>query len=716
MPISAEARKKLRQGLYVGLAGALLTLSLWLFIGLDTWEYKTWDWRVQLLARPGKATDNIRIILLDQESLDWAREVNGLSWPWPRELYAALIRYCKRAGAKALAFDVLFTEPSAYGVADDEALGSAIADFGAFAAGSVFLGEHTGSRSHWPKEPAAPDFIVQGLEDWLAKAPYQKMVLPRATLPIAEVSRNANVLCDVQLSPDKDGIYRRAELFHRFDGHNLPIVGLGAFLAADRGADAQIASGQLHIADHLIPIDSSGRSILRFRGPSGTHRMISAASVIQSEIRILQGEAPTITDSSLFKDKYVFFGFSAPGLLDLRPTPVSGVYPGVEIHATILDNLLTNDFIAPVPLSLTIFLIIVLALSSGLFITFFSSLFKSLLAIIFALGLPTILALIAYEVGYWMPLAVLLTAAASTMTTGLIANYATEGRQKRFIKNAFKQYLSPDVIDQLIQHPERLKLGGERRVLSIFFSDLQGFTTISEGLSPEELTALLNEYLTAMTDIIHEEGGTVDKYEGDAIIAFWNAPLGLPDHGCRAVNAALRCQAKLAEMRPAIKARIGKELLMRIGLNTGVAIVGNMGSNTRFDYTMLGDAVNLAARLEGVNKEFGTYTIISETTRKELAEEFVVRELGRVAVVGRKAPVTIYEPMWPADAKAREAILIRFATGLKHYYAGDIPAAADSFAAIANQDAPASHYLTRCRSLPEPLPADWQGIWVMTTK
>ncbi len=646
MQISAETSKKLRQGLYVGLAGALLALSLWFFKGLDTWEYKTWDWRVRLLARPGKATDNIRIILLDQESLDWAKEVNGLSWPWPRELYAALIQYCKRAGAKALAFDVLFTEPSAYGVADDEALGAAIADFGAFAAGSVFLGEHTGSRNHWPIDLAAPDLIVQGVEDWLAAAPDQKIVLPRATLPIAEVSRNADVLCDVQMLPDKDGIYRRAELFHRFDGHNLPVAGLGAFLAAHRGADARIASGRLRIADKLIPIDSSGRSILRFRGPSGTHRMISAASVIQSEIRILQGEAPTITDSSLFKDKYVFFGFSAPGLLDLRPTPVSGVYPGVEIHATILDNLLTNDFIAPVPLCLTIFLIIVLALSSGIFI----------------------------------------------------------------------QYLSPAVIDQLIQHPERLKLGGERRVLSIFFSDLQGFTTISEGLSPEDLTALLNEYLTAMTDVIHEEGGTVDKYEGDAIIAFWNAPLGLPDHGCRAVTAALRCQARLAELRPSIKARIGKELLMRIGLNTGAAVVGNLGSNTRFDYTMLGDAVNLAARLEGVNKEFGTYTIISETTRKELAEGFVLRELGRVAVVGRKVPVTIYEPMWPADAKEREAILNRFATGLKYYYAGDISSAADVFAAIANQDTPASHYLTKCRSLPEPLPVGWQGIWVMTSK
>ncbi len=230
-----------------------------------------------------------------------------------------------------------------------------------------------------------------------------------------------------------------------------------------------------------------------------------------------------------------------------------------------------------------------------------------------------------------------------------MVNYSTEGRQKRYIKNAFKQYLSPAVIEQLISHPERLKLGGERRELSIFFSDLQGFTSISEGLSPEELTALLNEYLSAMTDIIQEEGGTVDKFEGDAIIAFWNAPLDLDDHALRAVRSALRCQESLARMRPAFRERVGKDLYMRIGINTGPAVVGNMGSHSRFDYTVLGDAVNLAARLEGINKQFKTYTMISQATLEQMADAFPVRELSRVAVVGRKEPVTVYEPMFEEE-------------------------------------------------------------------
>ena len=178
--------------------------------------------------------------------------------------------------------------------------------------------------------------------------------------------------------------------------------------------------------------------------------------------------------------------------------------------------------------------------------------------------IPVFLSMGSYMIGIWLPLAVLETAVGLTIASALVANYATEGRQKRFIKNAFSQYLSPAVIEQLIQHPERLKLGGERRVLSIFFSDLQGFTSISEGLAPEELTTLLNDYLSAMTDIIIEEGGTVDKYEGDAIIAFWNAPLEVPDHAVRIVRASLRCQQKLSEMRPGFKARIGKEMFMKI--------------------------------------------------------------------------------------------------------------------------------------------------------
>jgi adenylate cyclase len=298
-----------------------------------------------------------------------------------------------------------------------------------------------------------------------------------------------------------------------------------------------------------------------------------------------------------------------------------------------------------------------------------------------------------------------------------LASYATEGRQKRYIKGAFSQYLSPTVIEELIAHPERLSLGGERRELTIFFSDVQGFTTISEALSPEDLTALLNEYLTAMVDIIQEEGGTIDKFEGDAIIAFWNAPLSQEDHAVRGVRAALRCHAKLAEMRPAIKARIGKDMFMRVGMNTGQAVVGNMGSKTRFDYTMLGDQVNLSARLEGINKQFGTYFMISRATVEKIAGAFPVRELSRVAVVGRREPVTVYEPMFPEQYAERRPTLEIFDRGLKEFYAGRFAEAERIFEGIASVDPPAANYAKKCRALAVgPRENDWNGVWVMTEK
>jgi adenylate cyclase len=273
------------------------------------------------------------------------------------------------------------------------------------------------------------------------------------------------------------------------------------------------------------------------------------------------------------------------------------------------------------------------------------------------------------------------------------------------------------VIEELIQNPDRLKLGGERRILSIFFSDLESFTSISEGLDPEALTNLLNIYLTAMTDIIHEEGGTVDKYEGDAIIAFWNAPLDQPDHATRCVRAALRCQTKLAEMRPALRESLGRDLKMRIGVNTGYAVVGNMGSHSRFDYTMIGDAVNLAARLEGINKQFGMYILISQSTMEQMAGAFPVREVSRVAVVGRKEPVVVYEPMLKENIDPqKKKIMEQFAEALALFYRGDFFKAREVFSAITNEDAVAKSYVSKCDELIANPPRNWQGVWAVTTK
>jgi adenylate cyclase len=713
-PLSPLLKKGL-QGLAAGLIGFAVALALWAPGWLDRWEAKTWDWRVNLLAKPGPTTGKIRLILLDQNSLDWGKKENGLSWPWPREMYNPILDFCRRQGARAVVFDVLFTEPSTYGVEDDRSFGAAIRN-GPPVVGALFLGEKTGAERQWPPSLPPQGLKIDGLEAWLKGPGARGILASRALFPVPEVAAASRLLADTHLDPDADNVYRRVRPFGLFGGQIVPTPAFAAYLAAEPGTALGISAGALRMGDRLVPLDRRGTALLNFRGPSGTHRTYSAAAVIQSELRIRQGEKPPLEGTGLFKDCYVFFGFSAPGLYDLRPAPVSGVYPGVEIHATALDNLLAGDFLRRASLSALLALTLLVTLLAGVATARVSGIARSLAVYGFFLVLPVASCLVAYRMGFWLPLVIQEAGVAVTLLAAGVIYYTTEGRQKLFIKNAFKQYLSPAVIEELIQHPERLKLGGERRPLSIFFSDLEGFTGISEGLEPEALTSLLNDYLSAMTDIIHEEGGTVDKYEGDAIIAFWNAPLPQPDHGVRCVRAALRCQAKLAEMRPAFRERIGKDLKMRIGINSGPAVVGNMGSHTRFDYTMLGDAVNLASRLEGINKQFRTYTIVSQATLELLAGAFPVRELSRVSVVGRKEAVTVHEPMFPEEYEARKEDMRIFSGGLAAFYAGCFADAEAVFATLRERDPAARAYMEKCRSLIAQPPTDWSGVWTVTTK
>jgi adenylate cyclase len=713
-----KASKKFFRGLFVGLAGIILSLALWSLGWLEAWETKSWDWRASLLAKPGKTTDEIRLIKLDQASLDWGVTVSKWPWPWPREVFSAIINFCHRSGAKALAFDVIFTEFSWVSMEDDELLGTAISEFGNFA-GAVNLRDTQSSKVNQPDNPSLAGIKIDGLDQWLTLTKARGIVFPGMDLPISQVAQNAAIFCNVKQNPARDGIYRQVKAFGVFDTKVFPSLGLGTYLAANRDVQLRIEPGRLIVGDKFIPIDNQGNAVLRYRGRSGTHKAYSAQEVLQAQFRLINDEEPTSRDKAIakdLKDKYVLFGYTAPGLLDLRPAPVDGKYSGVEINITVLDNFLAGDFIRKSPLWLTISLVIILTLTCATLLSLFTKPVEDVVTSIIFLALPVLLSLGMYVKGLWLPLAIQEIAIVITVIFSLVLDYATEGRQKRFIKDAFKYYLSPAVIEQLIQYPEQLKLGGERRTLSIFFSDLQGFTSISERLDPEGLTALLNDYLSVMTDIIQEEGGTVDKYEGDAIIAFWNAPLNVPDHAVRVVRAALRCQTKLAEMRPVFKARVGRDLFMRIGMNTGPVVVGNMGSHNRFNYTILGDAVNLASRLEGVNKQFGTYTMISQTTFDLIDETFAARELARVAVVGRKEPVTVYEPMLREEYAQKKKLLETFAQGLTLFYEGKLTQASEVFATIRDVDPPATAYAEKIREYVAAPPEDWQGVWVMTSK
>jgi adenylate cyclase len=708
-------RARLLRGCLAGAAAFAVATVPWLLHLFDPWEALTWDWRAAVMARPGPATSRVCVVLLDQNSLDWALRENGLTWPWPREVYGAIVDHLTRRGALGVALDVLFTEPSGHGAEDDARFAEALRRSGRTAVVAT-LGAHGGSAVQLPAGLAQKTFALQPAAGAGAgRIP----AFPRAALPVTPVAAAAAALANVHLEPDPDGVYRRVTAAATFDGATFAAAGLASWLAGTPGAAGALERGGIRVGERLIPLDGTGRALLRFRGPAGTHATYSAAAVIQSELREREGQRPVIADPEAFRGKYVFFGFSAAGLNDLHPVPTDRAYPGVEVHATLLDNFLSGDLMRVAPLGVGLGAAAAIALLTGIVLSFVWRPVAVIAPTALLLGVPPAVAFGGYALGSWVPLVYPLAAGGFALVFALIGNYLAEGQQKRFIKSAFRFYLSPEVIEELLANPSMLKLGGERKTISIFFSDLQGFTALSERLAPEELTSVLNDYLTAMTDIITEEGGTVDKYEGDAIIAFWNAPVERPDHPLRAVRTALRCQEKLAELRPGFRARTGRDLFMRIGVNTGPAVVGNLGSRTRFDYSMIGDAVNLAARLEGANKQFGTATMVSESTWALVKDRVRGRELGRIVVVGRSAPVRVYEPRAGAGADAaapgRERLDASFAAGLAHYYGGRLADAAALFSVTAAEDPAAAAYVRRCEKLlGEQAACD--GTWVLDSK
>ena len=700
--------KKVRNSIIIGLTAALIALMPSKFDWFQNIESSTWDWRVSSLARPQDASDKVCVILLDQKSLDWMEKENGLGWPWPREIYSAIVGFCEMSEARSLGFDVLFTENSNDNVADNKALAESIKSFGRFTL--ALQGNSSSDEPHsWSEDYAKLFKSIQ--QDGDSSFPEFRKV----NLPVKEFSQASNLLAHVNSRPDRDGVNRENILFVSIGGKLIPSLGLGTYLAGNELAEVKQTGLTVQVGDKTVPVDKSGSALLRFRGPSKTHMAYSAAEIIQSFIRVQEGEKPPVPLTAL-KDKYVLFGFSAPGLHDQHNVPVGGKYPGVEVHATVIDNIITEDFFTYAPSYLNIMMAFILAIAAAFFIVRNNAYKIQAFYVFFMLLLPIAIAFASASQGYRVSMLLPGSAVLISLFISITFNYLTEGRQKKFIKYAFRHYLSPHVIDELIDNPDKLKLGGVRSEISIFFSDLEGFTTISERLEPEVLIEVLNEYLSAMSDIILESNGTIDKYEGDAIIAFWNAPLPVKNHAAQIVSSALRCQQVLAEMNPQLKGRAGVDLKMRIGIHTGPAVVGNMGASERFDYTMLGDAVNLAARLEGVNKQFGTYTLISEETKNQIDGAFPSRELAKVEVVGRKEPVRVFEPMVKEQYEAQKEFIDLFLKGLYLFYDEKFEEALEIFSANQENDPPSQKYAVKCKDIiSNKLPTP-KGVWVMTSK
>jgi len=696
----SPARKKALRGLAVGLAVFALTFLLGFLKVFQPLEWKSWDARLQLLADPGRASSDIVLLAVDQSSLDVYEKEQGLGWPWPRQIYTGVLDFLKAGGAKAVFFDLMLTEDSTYGIDDDRLLAEAMTR-----SGNVVLPFFL-SADEREQDEGETQLLEKSVMDRSRVPGPAVHALKSVSLPVDELAAAAVKMGNVQFVPDGDSVYRRLPLVFRYGDWLLPALPLAMAEFISEGMDL-----------NKVPLDRSGQMILHFFGPERTYKTYSIGAIINSQTRIEEGLDPQVQPRD-FAGKTVLVSSTAAGLLDFRPTPFGGVYPGMEILATALDNIVHGGAIRQAPAAVTWISVLFFALLAGMGTSMLKKI-RHLAALGLALpGLAAASSLLAARAGFWAEFVAPAFAAVMTFIAASLLNYGIEGRQRRFIKNAFRFYLSPQVIDRVLDNPSLLRLGGERREITAFFSDVAGFTSISEGLSPEDLVGLLNAYLSEMTDIILDLGGTLDKYEGDAIIAFWNAPLDLPDHALRACRAALRCQRRLAERREDFRRRYGHEVRMRVGINSGPAIVGNMGSERRFDYTAMGDTMNLASRLEGAGKVYGVSTLVGEETERRVRDEILAREVDVIRVVGKKQPIRVFELLGekgavPAEELEKTAL---FGRALETYRAKRFSEAAAMFEALAGDPVAAVYAGRAQQSAASPPPGDWDGVFELDKK
>jgi adenylate cyclase len=668
-------------------------------------------WRDLFQGIQGRATDTlffyprqqapepsqyVVLVAIDDKSVVELRPYGRL-FSWPRTFYADAVRNLADARARTIVIDVLFDAPTE----EDAALAAAI--------------DEASGRATFVVQPSFGDALTvtrRTVQEWQG---YGAVFEPRPEL-VAAGSGIGMANQDV----DPDGTVRRVPLVFNVGGEPYPSLSLMAvakFLRRPGPWDGPIVHNKIPLAGREIPIDGRGNMTVNFAG--GPYISSPPAFPVVSFVDVMRGRVAADT----FRGKLVLIGVTATGFADdyWTSTSVTGKMPGVEIHANAVDTIMRGDFIRDAEASTTIGLIFVMATVAAV----------TLLTLpMLAAALCSVLALAVYVLAssyffdehvvlnlIYPPLALLLT------YTGVVFyRVIFEQGQARALRGVLGQYLSPSVVAHVTRDPSSLKLGGDQREMTVMFSDLRGFTTFSESLDPETLVHLLNEYLTIMSDVVFKYEGTIDKYMGDAIMAFWGAPQHQPDHATLACKAALEMVAALEDLNARWVAEGRPPLAMGIGINTGIMKVGNMGSNSRFDYTVLGDSVNLASRLEGLNKEYGTTLIVSRATLDETGGIFHARFLDLVAVKGKKEPAEVFEIL---DADRLPGIhagpaLRAYDEGIELYRERDWLGAAAKFQEalrLSPDDGPSAVYLKRCEDLlHDPPPVDWDGVYVMTRK
>ena len=642
---------------------------------LDRYELTTYDWRMRLAAAPQSVNKDIVFIEINDNSIREMQPFFG-RWPWARLAASFAIDFVHRAPARVVAVDVTLAEADNHvtgyvwddptdvwsGAQSDRALADSVARSGnvVMLADAVYEGTEGGAGADrtaaaWTGSPfkigpfAEPRPVVL--------APYQQL-----TDAAAALGHNF-------LTLDDDATARRMPPFIVSGGKELPSLGVAAALIAGGFKPSQVSAdnGILHVGDRRIPLvrrriggHDQWTMLIDYRAPALVKNAAGAFErpypsyqfweIFDSEQALLEKRQPRI-DPAVFKDKIVFIGLTASGLVDVFGTPMSsdrsGSMPGIQLHASMADSILANRFITPASARSRLGSLFIAAIAIGLLAAFlpFSGAVAASLAL---LGGWTWFTVGAFKAGLWVNLLQPLTAGTIALFFGTAYQYFVEGREKRKVSKLFGRYVSRDVYSQLMENPDLAELGGRRREMTVLFSDIRGFTSVTERGNPEALVGQLNEYFSRMVAVVFRHEGTVDKFVGDMVMALFGAPLDDPAHAEHAAAAAVDMVRELGELNREWAAKGMPQLDIGIGINSGDMIAGNIGSSSIMSYTVIGDNVNLGSRLESLNKEYKTRIIISDATRGRLTGAYDIRPLGDVVVKGKTTAVAIFEIKVPA--------------------------------------------------------------------
>jgi adenylate cyclase len=731
-----------------GITLLVFVLLIWRPAFTELLELKLYDLKFRYRG-PQPPSQQVVILGIDDDSLKAVGR-----WPWSREDFGRLLAKVKEAGPKVVAIDVIFAERQETGglkalkdlhqeaarrglvtpplkallekeqqEADvDRQLAEVVAQDPPTILGFFFRGVGGKTRGLQPEAFMEPTFVsasTYNLVRLLHAGPSRIALLEAegVELNLPEITSAAVGSGYFNMVPDPDGTVRWFPMTIKMGPDFFTPMALTSLKYFMGGPVLGITLSplgveEIRIGRQTLPVDYFGRLLINYLGPPGMVPTYSA-------LALLEGRLPP----EALKGKAVLVAATAVGIYDLRVTPFSGVSPGVEIQATVMENILSGRFIRVPPLSLLLMLLLVLALGvvMGLAVPRFSAVWAFVFTLVvvglYIMGNYLLFSRAGLHLEVLYPTAeIVLVYLGITMQ-----RFLAEEKERLRIRKAFESYVAPAVVHEMLKHPDRLRLGGERRELTILFSDIRGFTSLSEDLSPEILVSLLHSFLNPMSDIIVKNHGTIDKYIGDAIMALFNAPLETPGHARLACQTALEMVGTLAALDKEWAAQGRPMIRVGIGVNTGMAAVGNMGSDRLFDYTAIGDNVNLASRLEGLNKYYGTDILLSEGTVQELDGNFILRELDLVRVKGKMQPLMIYELLGEGAPEPEVARFLEvYREGRAQFLERRFAESAAAFARaleLRPHDIPSHNYLELSQKYQaQAPPEDWQGVRIHDQK